>query len=687
MSVTAERTSAAGPAPDGTPPTSTGTRLPLRQGKAVNRRGRVTDPAPAPGQPRTAPGEPRTTSGPPRGARARVRYAFDTGLSRGPSVVIGWLGLLTLAVILVTALVMTVLGLVGVNGGGRLGFGEAFWQSMLRVVDAGTFAGDSSWPTRLLGLGITLAGIFLAGSLIGLIANMVDQRVERLRKGRSAVLESGHTLILGWSDRVPVIVGELVLANESERRGVVVVLADRDKSSMEDALRDGVPDLRTTRLVCRSGSGDVPGDLELVNAAGARSVIVVGDDDASVVKTLLAVQAVAPCREGTSGEGTGTHVVAEIGDPSVERTVGALFGPRVITVNSDRIVAELTAQACRQRGLAAAFREMLDFDGDEVYFAPFPEVTGHTFAEAQLAFERCALMGRLTADGVVELNPPADTVLADGDELIGIASDDSTFTFDGFGPAPEVRVRPQVEEAPDPHRIVVVGWSPLGPRVLRELDEFVVPGSVIHVVADPEQVDVDAIGPSVTARNASLEIDAFTGGPEEIAARAAGRDLDEVIVLGYRDRLDADDGDARTLLTLMAFNQVIAGRDLPGVRVVAELLDQRHVPLALATGADDFIVSDELTSLLVAQLSERFELHQVFQELFDRDGCTIEMRPVSAYGAQGLGSFAEMVVAAARQNHTALGYRRSVSGEVVVNPPKSAPLQLDPDDALLVLRH
>ena len=45
---------------------------------------------------------------PPRGVRARVRYWFDSGLSRGPLVVIGWLLLLTLVVIVVAATADTV---------------------------------------------------------------------------------------------------------------------------------------------------------------------------------------------------------------------------------------------------------------------------------------------------------------------------------------------------------------------------------------------------------------------------------------------------------------------------------------------------------------------------------------------------------------------------------------------------
>jgi len=82
-------------------------------------------------------------------------------------------------------------------------------------------------------------------------------------------------------------------------------------------------------------------------------------------------------------------------------------------------------------------------------------------------------------------------------------------------------------------------------------------------------------------------------------------------------------------------------------RIVAELLEQRHAPLAVATGADDFIVSDELTSLMIAQLSEHGALDRVFRVLFDRGGATIQMVPAADYGVTTRsGTFADVVAAA-----------------------------------------
>src|SRR6266508_1092262 len=169
-----------------------------RQSKAVGRRYRG-------GTIGAGPVRERTTK-PSASAWARFRYRLDNALSRGAWVVIGYLGLVTLAIVVLAAVITVIAHLIGFGGGGqRLGVLESFWQMLVRVVDAGSFASDATWPTRLLALLVTLAGIFIAGSLIGLISSSVDQRVDALRRGRSNVLEHGHTLILGWSPRVPTI--------------------------------------------------------------------------------------------------------------------------------------------------------------------------------------------------------------------------------------------------------------------------------------------------------------------------------------------------------------------------------------------------------------------------------------------------------------------------------------------------
>ena len=236
---------------------------------------------------------------------AKARYWFDNAMARGPIVVIAYLAALSLFLVTLAALIAVLTGLV-FAGGASDTFPEAMWQAMLRTLDSGSFAADTAWPTRLLALVVTLAGIFLAGSLIGLIANAVDQKVEELRRGRSPVIESGHTLILGWSPQVPRIISELVIANESEKCASVVVLASEDKTVMEEVLRKQVgPSNDPHRLSQRQSV--VARRPRAGRRETARSIVIVRDDDgeAEVVKAVLAVRVLDPGFERA-------HVVAEL---------------------------------------------------------------------------------------------------------------------------------------------------------------------------------------------------------------------------------------------------------------------------------------------------------------------------------------------------------------------------------------
>lgn len=614
--------------------------------------------------------------------RAQLRYRFDLALSRGPLVVIGYLGLVMLAIIIVASILIWALRLKGVNGGQPIDSPfDAFWQAMLRVVDSGTFAADATWPTRIMGLLITICGIFLAGSLIGLIANAVDQQIEELRKGRSTVLEDGHTLVLGWSPRLPTILSELVEANANLKHAAVVVLAAVPKEDMEDELRVRVPDTRTTRVVCRTGDPARPADLEMVNVAGARSIIVLAGDegDAAVVKAVLAVRSVDPTFENA-------HVVAELDNAGHAETLRTLTEGRIVTIQADDIIAELTAQACHQAGLASVFRELLDFDGDEIYFTAVDELEGVAYRDALLAFESCSVLGWIRDDGVVELNPPADATYGPGYEIITVAEDDDTVVFTGVAAPPELTVEPGAVFEEPPQRVLMIGWSDLGPGVLRELDDFLTAGSHVDLVVDPALVPsgLERLEPPLPdTANSAIELHGGGRGPEALMALASSG-YDQVIVLGYRHPVPMGEADARTMLTLLTLDKAFTGMTTRP-RVVAEMLDRANVAVAQTTGVEDFIVSDELSSLMIAQLSERLELHKVFDELFDSAGSFISLHPARLYANDQVTTFASIVAAASQRGETAFGWRLDSTGEVVVNPPKSAPIRFEELDQILVL--
>ena len=111
---------------------------------------------------------------------------------------------------------------------------------------------------------------------------------------------------------------------------------------------------------------------------------------------------------------------------------------------------------------------------------------------------------------------------------------------------------------------------------------------------------------------------------------------DNVIVLSD-DLLDPLTADSRVLVTLLHLRDMLAKRGGRTGSIVSEMRDDRDRALAQLTKADDFVVSEQLVSLLMTQISENRHLESVFADLFDADGAEIYVRPASYYVRAGAG--------------------------------------------------
>jgi hypothetical protein len=127
--------------------------------------------------------------------------------------------------------------------------------------------------------------------------------------------------------------------------------------------------------------------------------------------------------------------------------------------------------------------------------------------------------------------------------------------------------------------------------------------------------------------------------------------------------------------------------------VVSEMLDDGNRELAEITKADDFIVSDKLVGLMLAQTSENKRLTDVFGVLFSSEGSEVYLRPAASYVRAGAETdFYTVLEAARRKGETAIGYRlakQAADGErrygVQVNPAKRESLRFEEGDTIIVL--
>jgi ion channel POLLUX/CASTOR len=331
----------------------------------------------------------------------RLRYGFDTLMSRGTVALVGALFGLTLLLIVVGTLVLVLARLRPGGSTEALGLVEALWQVTMRTIDTGTVAGDSGWSFRLVSFAITLGGIFIVSGLIGVLASGLEARLNDLRRGRSRVVESGHTVILGWSPQVFTIVSELALANRERRdeaghstaghSACVAILADRDKVEMEEELRIKVPDTMGTRVVCRSGSPVDLDDLKIVSPDAARAVVILSPGgpypDLPIAKTMMALA--KDRRQRTHRY----HIVTAIHRPTNLQIARMIGGDEVQVFMVDGLISRLIAQTCSQSGLSGVYAELFSFEGAAIYFHEEPRLAGLTYGESLFRFGAATLIG------------------------------------------------------------------------------------------------------------------------------------------------------------------------------------------------------------------------------------------------------------------------------------------------------
>ncbi|MCX5302167.1 NAD-binding lipoprotein [Streptomyces sp. NBC_00160] len=643
----------------------------------------------------------------------RLRYRVDNLVAGGTGALIGWFALACLAVVVPASTVLVWSDRAApATLSGRL---AAVWVSVGQTLKLGGAIGSPLYV--LASVALALVALLFVSTLVGLVTTGINGRIMLLRRGHSTVLESGHTVLLGWSDQIFPVVGELVAANANQRRSAIAVLAPKDKVEMEEeiatSLATGVdtgPGPGPTRIICRNGRTTDPAELARVSPRTAKAVLVLppeGDTgDAQVVKTLLALDAAVP-------EPGGAVVVAAVRDTRNHLTARLAAGPGGHVLCVDDIIARLLVQTAREPGLSLVYRELLDFAGDEFYTAEAQGLAGRTFGEALQAFTTSSVVGLLHADGGVALNPDPGTAIGADDRIILISEDDDTAVpADASVYVDEdaiVTARPRTPEA---ERLLLLGWNRRAPLVVEQLDQFVSAGTTLDVVSLAGGARLPT--PGGTAARGRLEV-AFHHGDitdPELLAKLDVPSYDSVIVIGETGheplphgtappsargidpRLAPETGtetDDRTLVTLLHLRAIgeAAGRELS---LTTEMSDDGNRLLAPARAGADFIVSGRLISLLMTQISESPYLAAVFEELFKAEGNELHLKPVADYVRTDREvAFATLVESARRRRECAVGYRlraEAAAGPaygVRLNPDKARRIRFGEHDWLIVL--
>jgi ion channel POLLUX/CASTOR len=636
----------------------------------------------------------------------QFRYRFDNFMSRGTIALVAALFAATFCMIVVAAIILALIGLRNAGSNSGTSLIEEIWQVTLHTIDTGALGGDTGWSYRLILFLVTLGGIFITSALIGVLASGLEQRFSELRRGRSQVLESGHTIILGWSPQVFTIINELAYANRNltknsqksktdpnmGRSPCIAILADQDKLEMEEEIKIKAPDTQGTRIVCRSGNPLDRDDLEIVNPETARAIVILSPGgpypDMPAAKTLLALTGDRNKRSHPY------HIVTAVNRLSNLETFRIIGGDEAQVFLVDRLISYIIAQTCRQAGLSTVYSELFSFEGAAIYFSEFPGLVSTTYQEALFRFENSALIGLRSQDGTCRLNPAADTIIQPGDQVIAIAGDDNLIKLSGLT-NPEINTDHYSDISSEPvslDRLLILGWNHRAPMILEQLSHYASAATQVKVFSSnpAEQMRSECSGLDFLP----MQVDFEQGNPIDRPSieKLVDQGYPLVIILSPIDTNEIQLADASTMVSLIHLRD-IARKTGKKLSIVSEIMDVRNRELVQVTSAEEVIISDQLIALALTQIAENKNVAPVFVELLTANQVEIYIKPIRDYiRLEKPVNFYTIVAAAQHKGETAIGYRLLSEANLVersfgvhINPDKSMLINFSDQDQVVVI--
>lgn len=100
------------------------------------------------------------------------------------------------------------------------------------------------------------------------------------------------------------------------------------------------------------------------------------------------------------------------------------------------------------------------------------------------------------------------------------------------------------------------------------------------------------------------------------------------------DSLDAEASDSQTMLRLILLRD-ISDKTGTHLTITTEMCNTDNQRLAMQARVDDFVISTDFVSLLMAQISEEPDLKTLIDDLLDEDGSELYLKPAVNYVTLG----------------------------------------------------
>ena len=615
----------------------------------------------------------------------KIRYFIDKSLARS---------FLYVCYLLAFLVFITVASITAVD----IYFGEGDWSNFWLIftnyffeslIGEGT-KDNSLFVNVLLNLFVTLTGLFVSSIVIGIIVTAITDRIESIRQGTGHIEESNHQLILGWSSGITLVFREFLLANENQRNTNIVFMDNINPVEANQRIISQFPDKKDyQRIIPKQGRISDRKQLEIVNLDLARSIFINHEDDMESIKAIAAIV------NNPNRKKDKYNIVTKMNTKENYELAKIIGGDETKVLFFGDMLARVGAQSCLQSGLAHVYLELVNFDGDEIYFHKESTLVGKSYGDAVLSYDTSCVIG-IERYGNVIVNPKTNEEITDNDSIIAISMDDDTVIKDGKDVTP---AKNKIANKPSNHKkienIFIFGHSEGDLSKLRvickHLIKYIDDGSSICLVNE----DKDSLSLIEEIRpDKNIKISFIEGNfkSREFLETMPIKSGDKILILSSFNGInDIDSCDAQTLFTLINLRD-IEKRENKNFVLTTELINSKNAEIFASDMDDDYLYSEDIVQSMLVQISENPTLDKFFNDLASPEGSEIYFRPISDYiDISEPIDFYTICESALIKGQTAIGYQiadnehlKELDSGIVINPVKSEEKLYNSEDMLIV---
>jgi len=636
--------------------------------------------------------------------KEKLRYRFEKYLNKGGSSIFVSLFVVFIVLFLLMIFIRWMLLFIWPDLTYTDSFLDDIWMTWLQMTDPGNMNQDNISPTWLKVTTVLsgVLGVIILSMLIAFITTALEKVFYNFRKGRGKVIEEDFTLILGWNERVVDIIRELILANESEKYGAVVILSGEDKEEMDDLITKRIPDSLTTRIITTTGDYANINELKRVNIEQAKSVILLASCTESAsqeekiysdVQSVKSIMAMISCQGGKNE----LPIITEIFNEDKIELIGYFDDENIIALNSWEIMGKLLVQTSLTSGLEMVYNEILSFDGCEIYFYK-ADWNGASFGKLPFHFKDGVPLGVYNEEDGMVLRPGKNYTMKPEDQIIIMAEDDSTINFEStraFSPTGLELVNRKLEQSQ--RSVLIVGWHDVAEIFISESADYVKEGSSFNIYFREPTEELITRVEELKEEYPDFEISLTDTNPFDLESLEATNpfDHDNIVILSQEfGEQSADKIDSDTLIILLLLRKIKSKMGETKTKIITQVLNSDNQEIITQTDVDDFIISNKLITMILAQLSEEPLIMKFYEDIFSEDGSEIYVKSIGLYLNQFpvKTTFGDLIDLADQRDEICLGIRKGDQSKnadanfgVTLNLDKDAAVTLEEGDFLVVL--